>query len=237
MSATTLSPEPDPAGTYNVDPCHSSVGFEVRHMGIATVRGAFRRFQGTIDATGDAPVLRGTVEVASIDTGDEQRDGHLNGAGLLRRRAVPGDRFHTTRPSRPGRPDHAGRRDHDQGHLEADRADRRRRRRRHRPVGQRAHRIRGRGRDRSPRVRPEVEPDAAERQPARLQRGQAARQRLGRQGGVRRCASSRSPAAFGLLPQHRAAARGRRARARGRRGRALRRARPAPRLQRGSRHR
>ncbi len=57
-----------PAGTYNVDPAHSNVGFEVRHMGIATVRGAFRKFQGTIDATGSAPVLEGTVEVASIDT-------------------------------------------------------------------------------------------------------------------------------------------------------------------------
>ena len=77
MSTTSLSPETIPAGTYNVDPAHSNVGFEVRHMGIATVRGTFRKFQGTIDATGDTPKLEGTVEVASIDTGDENRDGHL----------------------------------------------------------------------------------------------------------------------------------------------------------------
>jgi polyisoprenoid-binding protein YceI len=77
MSATTISPEQIPTGTYNVDPSHSSVGFEVRHMGIATVRGAFRRFEGTIDATGDVPVLKGAVETGSIDTGDENRDGHL----------------------------------------------------------------------------------------------------------------------------------------------------------------
>ena len=77
MSVTSLSLETIPAGTYNVDPAHSSVGFEVRHMGIATVRGAFRKFEGTLDATGDAPVLSGTVEVASVDTGDPQRDGHL----------------------------------------------------------------------------------------------------------------------------------------------------------------
>ncbi|MGH2881489.1 MAG: YceI family protein, partial [Solirubrobacteraceae bacterium] len=75
--STTTSLEAIPAGTYSVDPAHSNVGFEVRHMGIATVRGAFRKFQGTIDATGSAPVLEGTVEVASIDTNDPQRDGHL----------------------------------------------------------------------------------------------------------------------------------------------------------------
>ena len=96
MSTSTVSQQV-PAGTYAVDPSHSSVGFEVRHMGIATVRGAFRRFQGTIDATNDAPVLNGTVEVASIDTGDENRDGHLTGARLLRRRAVPA-RSGSTRP-------------------------------------------------------------------------------------------------------------------------------------------
>jgi polyisoprenoid-binding protein YceI len=64
-------------GTYNVDPSHSNVGFEVRHMGIATVRGAFKKFEGTVDATDSELKLSGTVEVASVDTGDEQRDGHL----------------------------------------------------------------------------------------------------------------------------------------------------------------
>jgi polyisoprenoid-binding protein YceI len=77
MSATTLSPDRIPSGTYNVDPTHSNVGFEVRHMGIATVRGAFKQFTGTVDATGDAPRLEGSVEVPSIDTGESNRDGHL----------------------------------------------------------------------------------------------------------------------------------------------------------------
>ncbi|HET9720074.1 MAG TPA: YceI family protein [Solirubrobacteraceae bacterium] len=75
MSATTLTTIP--AGTYDIDPAHSNVGFEVKHMGIATVRGAFKTFTGKIDATGDAPRLEGTVEVASIDTGEANRDGHL----------------------------------------------------------------------------------------------------------------------------------------------------------------
>jgi polyisoprenoid-binding protein YceI len=59
---STITPVSIPAGTYNVDPSHSSVGFEVKHMGIATVRGEFRTFQGTLDLTGDAVSLAGTVE-------------------------------------------------------------------------------------------------------------------------------------------------------------------------------
>src|SRR5579862_7000403 len=77
LSTSTTTLDAVPTGTYNVDPAHSNVGFEVRHMGIATVRGAFRKFQGTIDATGETAVLEGSVEVSSIDTNDPQRDGHL----------------------------------------------------------------------------------------------------------------------------------------------------------------
>jgi polyisoprenoid-binding protein YceI len=65
-------------------------------MGIATVRGAFRRFQGTIDATGDAPVLKGTVEVASIDSGEEQRDAHLKAPDFFDVDQHPEISFHTT---------------------------------------------------------------------------------------------------------------------------------------------
>jgi polyisoprenoid-binding protein YceI len=83
LSVPSLSLESIPAGTYNIDPAHSSVGFEVRHMGIATVRGAFRKFQGTVDATGDTPVLNGSVEITSVDTGDPQRDGHLASADFF----------------------------------------------------------------------------------------------------------------------------------------------------------
>ena len=48
MSTTT--PEAVQPGTYNIDPSHSNVGFEVRHMGIATVRGKFKKFAGTVEA-------------------------------------------------------------------------------------------------------------------------------------------------------------------------------------------
>ncbi len=66
-----------PAGTYGVDPLHSNVGFEVRHMGIATVRGAFKQFEGTVVSADSGLQLSGSVTADSVDTGAEDRDGHL----------------------------------------------------------------------------------------------------------------------------------------------------------------
>ena len=96
MSATTTSAPRIPGGIYNVDPSHSNVGFEVRHMGIATVRGTFRRFQGTIDTTGETAALKGAVEVASIDTGEEQRDAHLTAPDFFDAQQHPEITFRTT---------------------------------------------------------------------------------------------------------------------------------------------
>jgi polyisoprenoid-binding protein YceI len=93
---STLSIEAIPAGTYSVDPAHSSVGFEVRHMGIATVRGRFTELQGTVDATGDAPSLSGTVDVKSINTGDENRDTHLTSPEFFDVEQHPQISFHST---------------------------------------------------------------------------------------------------------------------------------------------
>ncbi len=92
MSVTSL--QSIPTGVYNVDPTHSNVGFEVRHMGIATVRGKFGAFQGTIDAGGDAPKLEGSVDVATIDTGEANRDGHLKGPEFFDADQHPQITFH-----------------------------------------------------------------------------------------------------------------------------------------------
>ncbi|WP_119698087.1 YceI family protein [Microbacterium halotolerans] len=67
------------AGTYALDPAHSEVGFEVRHMMISKVRGAFAVKEATI-VLPDNPLeasVTAKVDVASIDTKDEGRDGHL----------------------------------------------------------------------------------------------------------------------------------------------------------------
>lgn len=68
-----------PAGTWTLDKSHTSVGFTVRHMMVSKVRGTFRDFDAEIKVA-DNPLestLRATVKMASIDTGDENRDQHL----------------------------------------------------------------------------------------------------------------------------------------------------------------
>jgi polyisoprenoid-binding protein YceI len=67
------------AGTWDIDPVHSDVSFTVRHMMVSKVRGRFGSFSGEI-VTGprftDSTVTT-TIEVNSVDTNNEQRDGHL----------------------------------------------------------------------------------------------------------------------------------------------------------------
>jgi polyisoprenoid-binding protein YceI len=77
MSDTTTTTIP--AGTWTLDAAHSSVGFTVRHMMVSKVRGKFTDY--TADTvTAEDPLqssVTATVQMASIDTGDEGRDGHL----------------------------------------------------------------------------------------------------------------------------------------------------------------
>jgi polyisoprenoid-binding protein YceI len=95
MSVTIITPERIPAGSYSVDPAHSNVSFEVRHMGIATVRGSFQSFEGKIEA-GDSVVLEGAVTVDSINSGDENRDGHLKAPDFFDVAQYPQITFHST---------------------------------------------------------------------------------------------------------------------------------------------
>jgi polyisoprenoid-binding protein YceI len=66
-------------GTWTIDPVHSEVGFSVRHMMVSKVRGRFTEFEGTV-STGENPLdskVSATIQLSSIQTGNEQRDGHL----------------------------------------------------------------------------------------------------------------------------------------------------------------
>jgi polyisoprenoid-binding protein YceI len=93
---STITPDAIQTGTYNVDGSHSNVGFEVRHMGIATVRGQFKKFEGTVEASEGALTLSGTVEVSSVDTGDENRDGHLQAPDFFDAAQFPQISFRST---------------------------------------------------------------------------------------------------------------------------------------------
>jgi polyisoprenoid-binding protein YceI len=88
-----------PTGTWTVDPAHSSVEFSVKHMGIANVRGKFSDFDGTLEMKGalaDSRV-RGSVRVASIDTGETQRDDHLRSPDFFNVEEFPEITFESTR--------------------------------------------------------------------------------------------------------------------------------------------
>jgi polyisoprenoid-binding protein YceI len=66
--------------SWQIDPAHSHVEFAVRHLMISTVKGAFGDVRGTVwvdENDGRAALVDITIQVASIDTRQEQRDAHL----------------------------------------------------------------------------------------------------------------------------------------------------------------
>lgn len=67
------------AGTFDVDPVHSRIGFAVKHMVVSTVQGEFMKFQGTFDLDDKDGLAKAeaTIGVASINTREEKRDNHL----------------------------------------------------------------------------------------------------------------------------------------------------------------
>ena len=72
--------------TWNIDPVHSEVTFKVKHLVISTVTGSFKKFSGKVESDkedfSDARVQL-NIDVASVDTGNEHRDGHLKSADFL----------------------------------------------------------------------------------------------------------------------------------------------------------
>jgi polyisoprenoid-binding protein YceI len=87
-----------PTGTWNVDPSHSRIGFAVKHLGISTVRGSFGDFEGHLEIGEDVSSAKatGTVQVASIDTGEPDRDGHLLNSDFFNAEKYPQITFEST---------------------------------------------------------------------------------------------------------------------------------------------
>jgi polyisoprenoid-binding protein YceI len=95
MSVTTRTVLP--TGTWAIDPAHSNVEFSVKHLGIATVRGAFNEFEGIFEVGDDGSAhARGTVSVASVDTNEETRDAHLRSEDFFHAEIHPELSFEST---------------------------------------------------------------------------------------------------------------------------------------------
>ena len=86
--------------TWQIDSSHSHVGFSVKHMMIATVRGQFERYTGTLALDTDdltRSTITGEIEVASINTREAQRDDHLRSADFFDAATYPTMSFRSTR--------------------------------------------------------------------------------------------------------------------------------------------
>jgi polyisoprenoid-binding protein YceI len=76
MTTTTQDIRRSPAGTWALDPVHSSIGFEVPYLS-GTFKGQFRQAQAKLVVTDGKGRLDGTAEVASVDVKDENLSAHL----------------------------------------------------------------------------------------------------------------------------------------------------------------
>lgn len=76
MSTETIAKQQIPAGTWVVDPVHSSINFAVTHNGVTTFRSGFERYEARLGG-GEQARLEGTVEVESIAIDEEMLKGHL----------------------------------------------------------------------------------------------------------------------------------------------------------------
>ena len=102
----TVKYVPIPAGTYNIDPAHSIIGFAVRHFEINWVEGRFKDFKGTVNFD-DKDITKSSVEfnakIASIDTGVEGRNKHLRTADFFDAEKYPDMKFVSTKVEKKGK--------------------------------------------------------------------------------------------------------------------------------------
>jgi polyisoprenoid-binding protein YceI len=105
-SANNAPPEPAAAGTYRIDPAHTTIGFSVRHLAINDVPGRFNEFSGSIQYNPEnlpASSVTFTAKAASIDTGIKQRDDHLRSADFFDVTRYPEITFNSTRIEKKGK--------------------------------------------------------------------------------------------------------------------------------------
>ncbi len=99
MATTDATTTTIPTGTWVVDTAHSQVGFAVKHMGIATVRGTFTEFEGRLEV-GDSlenTKAYGSVKTTSVNTDWPQRDDHLRSPDFFDAAQYPELKFESTK--------------------------------------------------------------------------------------------------------------------------------------------
>jgi polyisoprenoid-binding protein YceI len=86
------------AGTWTIDPVHSEVSFTVRHMMVSKVRGRFDKFEGTITTAPDplASSVTASVDLGSVNTGNETRDNHIRSEDFFHVEKHPTMTFRST---------------------------------------------------------------------------------------------------------------------------------------------
>ncbi|MDF3338455.1 YceI family protein [Mycolicibacterium septicum] len=85
------------AGTWAIDPVHSSINFSVRHLMVSKVRGSFETFSGAVSVAEDGtPSVSATIDVNSINTRNEQRDAHVRSADFFDAEHYPTATFVST---------------------------------------------------------------------------------------------------------------------------------------------
>lgn len=91
-------------GHWAVDTNHSSIGFNIRHLGVSKVRGRFTRFDADVivGETLDTTTVNATVEVASIDTANADRDAHVLSPDIIDVARRPTLVFRSTRVNGAG---------------------------------------------------------------------------------------------------------------------------------------
>lgn len=91
--------------TWQIDPAHTEVGFEVKHLMISKVRGRFGKLTGTVvmdEAQPSNSSVTAEIEVASIDTREENRDTHLRSADFFDAESFPKILFRSTKVESAG---------------------------------------------------------------------------------------------------------------------------------------
>lgn len=78
------------------DPTHSEVQFKVKHLMISNVTGFFKKFEATVETSGDdftTAKINFSADIDSINTNNEQRDGHLKGGDFFDAASYPQIKF------------------------------------------------------------------------------------------------------------------------------------------------